>query len=311
MVSVIFILGGLEVKRGFLFLLLSVFCSAYSMDATDPGAWITISEAITDTIFGSNEQSTQESAFWDWKEQCDQLPKYNNKKKRLITPLSKDFFLKTTVSFLDFSKSSDLSKKENWLHKQRPSDDFFNPDKDIFIPYVQKLVIPSDSIVSFHGDLHGDIHSLNEYIALLIKGGYLNDQLKIIKDNFYMVFLGDYTDRGWYGAEVIYTILGLKYNNPEKVILVRGNHEDDYMNKYYGFEDDLRNKFYNECKNELEFQGLVKAIYRIYNYMPVALYLGCPNAQGNTNFLQCCHGGMEVGFNPKILLASNSAFQLL
>ena len=42
----------------------------------------------------------------------------------------------------------------------------------------------------------------------------------------YMVFLGDYVDRGFYGTEVLYTIMMLKIANPEKVILLRGNHED-------------------------------------------------------------------------------------
>ena len=41
-----------------------------------------------------------------------------------------------------------------------------------------------------------------------------------------MVFLGDYTDRGSYGVEVMYVLMRLKVENPDQVWMARGNHED-------------------------------------------------------------------------------------
>jgi protein phosphatase len=40
-----------------------------------------------------------------------------------------------------------------------------------------------------------------------------------------MIFLGDYGDRGEYSAEVDYVVLKLKLMFPDRVILMRGNHE--------------------------------------------------------------------------------------
>lgn len=65
------------------------------------------------------------------------------------------------------------------------------------------------------GDVHGDIESL---AYILEHSGFLaNDSL--------IVFLGDYGDRGVYSAEVYYTVMKLKLAFPERVILLRGNHE--------------------------------------------------------------------------------------
>ncbi|MCX8153745.1 MAG: metallophosphoesterase [Candidatus Bathyarchaeota archaeon] len=68
------------------------------------------------------------------------------------------------------------------------------------------------------GDLHGDIESLR---LILERSGFME---KMAKDAF-VVFLGDYGDRGAYSAEVYYTVLRLKLAFPEQVVLLRGNHE--------------------------------------------------------------------------------------
>ena len=68
----------------------------------------------------------------------------------------------------------------------------------------------------------------------LNKAGKL-DGFRLAKPNNYMVFLGDYTDRGNYGIEVLYTLLRLKLANPEHVFMARGNHEDVQMISTYGF----------------------------------------------------------------------------
>lgn len=139
------------------------------------------------------------------------------------------------------------------------------------------------------------MHALNEFIQ------DLNDRKKmdgfnIIQDNFYMLFLGDYTDRGYYGAEVWYTILRLKLANPDRVYMVRGNHEDTRQNASSGFLQELQTKFGGN-KNNLSFLEL----QRLYNLLPLALYLGSGSPE-KTNYLLCCHGGLELGFDPKPLL---------
>lgn len=66
------------------------------------------------------------------------------------------------------------------------------------------------------GDLHGDLQSL----ATVLKGSkFLDDPSGMI------VFLGDYGDRGIESVEVYHMVLSLKVRFPERVVLMRGNHE--------------------------------------------------------------------------------------
>lgn len=70
------------------------------------------------------------------------------------------------------------------------------------------------------GDLHGDLESL---IDILRKSDYLKELDG--SQNAYLVFLGDYGDRGAFSAEVYCTIMILKTLFPRQVVLMRGNHE--------------------------------------------------------------------------------------
>jgi hypothetical protein len=95
-------------------------------------------------------------------------------------------------------------------------------------------------------------------------------------------------------------VLRLKLDNPTQVLVVRGNHEDVTLASRYGFLVEGREKFGREFD--------AKRVFRLYDFLPVVLYLGC-----GTNIVQCNHGGMEPGFNPGALLDApeNIQYQLL
>ena len=78
-------------------------------------------------------------------------------------------------------------------------------------------VKPEGEIIAV-GDLHGDIESL---IHILKETQFLEKA----NENFLLVFLGDYGDRGTFSAEVFYITLKLKLMFPDKILLMRGNHE--------------------------------------------------------------------------------------
>lgn len=251
------------------------------------------------------ESSSLTWPFAQWFEKCKDVP--SNRREplrwppRALLPLPKYAQFETVIdAFLQHCKDGPLAAAERW-HGNRPSDaTFFNtrltPSVDgPFEPFVQRLNVPPGSEVILHGDLHGDIRSLVRGVRALNERGYL-DGFKITKPNTYMVFLGDYTDRGLYGVEVIYTILRLKLANPERVWLVRGNHEDLKMVLEYGF---VKEGVY---KYGRAFQ--YKKVTRIYDFLPVALFLGC-----GENYVQCNHGGMEPGYDASGLLASEKTKQ--
>lgn len=69
------------------------------------------------------------------------------------------------------------------------------------------------------GDIHGDLDSLTK----IFKGSRFIKRVE--KDKVYLIFLGDYGDRGEETPEVYWVILKLKASFPENIILLRGNHE--------------------------------------------------------------------------------------
>ncbi len=70
------------------------------------------------------------------------------------------------------------------------------------------------------GDLHGDLESLK---VILDNSNFIED-VKRGRDVL-LIFLGDYGDRGLLSPEVYYVVLKLKELFPDRVILMRGNHE--------------------------------------------------------------------------------------
>lgn len=90
------------------------------------------------------------------------------------------------------------------------------------------------------GDLHGDLESLIDLLQA-------SDILRKMKhrSDAYMIFLGDYGDRGAFSAEVYWLVLTLKLLCPTQVILLRGNHEGpgDLLPVPHDLPAQLQNRF--------------------------------------------------------------------
>jgi diadenosine tetraphosphatase ApaH/serine/threonine PP2A family protein phosphatase len=79
------------------------------------------------------------------------------------------------------------------------------------------------------------------------------------------VFNGDFVDRGRHQVEVIGLLLCLKIAMPDRIWLVRGNHEDRTMNAKYGFQE--------ACVKTLgkEFgPKIYDIIHKAFDQLPVA-----------------------------------------
>ena len=249
-----------------------------------------------------------------WGKACKKLPmnvdRTANSQKISAWSCNQDIKSDKNLAWLDFNnvlvqalnllQKGALLDQNSWVDDNLPDKSFYDISQQVFIPYIQKFDAQSQDKIVLHGDFHGDIHSLIAELDALEKQGYFKPgSFELADKNVHLVFLGDYVDRGIYGAEVIYTLLRLKIANPDNVIMIRGNHEDSNLSDHYGFKDELVDTFGSDA-------GKYDQIYRLYNFLPIALYLG-----HGDSYIQCCHGGLEYGYKPQHLLQSKGKFDLV
>ena len=115
------------------------------------------------------------------------------------------------------------------------------------------------------GDIHGNIDSL---IRIFERIGYPPEASYI--------FLGDYVDRGTNSVEVLLLLFALKVLYPDKVYLLRGNHECKKLTRSYGFKEECEEKY-----NKRVF----KSFCECFRYLSIAAVV-------NGSFL-CLHGGVS------------------
>ena len=92
----------------------------------------------------------------------------------------------------------------------------------------EKQLIEVDGRVAVVGDTHGDLQSSVNALRI---------------DADFYVFLGDYVDRGPQQLANINYLLSVKLEHPDKVVLLRGNHESPLMNYNYGFYYEVARKY--------------------------------------------------------------------
>lgn len=100
-------------------------------------------------------------------------------------------------------------------------------------------------------------------------------------DNYSYVFLGDYVDRGNHSLETITLLMALKVKFPDSIFLLRGNHEDIWINKNFGFSDECEKRL---SENTDFPESVFSKINNFFEYLPLAALID--------DTILCIHGGI-------------------
>ena len=129
----------------------------------------------------------------------------------------------------------------------------------------QKMLVELEAPLHVCGDIHGQYYDL---LRIFDNCGYPGD--------YNYLFLGDYVDRGKQSLETVCLLMCYKIKFPNKVTLLRGNHESSVTNRIYGF--------YDECKRRYNIR-LWRSFTELFNYLPVAALID--------EKILCMHGGLS------------------
>ena len=161
---------------------------------------------------------------------------------------------------------------------------------------MQAMVIPEKDAKDAKIFVIGDIHcSYDKFLAQIQQMRELNcfvsPRSLLLKPNQYLVFTGDYADRGLQGTEVFMLAMGLKRLNPQQVFLGRGNHEQEVIANRYGFFNDELNRFGAAIGEETVIKDKFLVLF---SHLPVALFLGTRRKDGTVSFGMFNHAALPT-----------------
>lgn len=131
---------------------------------------------------------------------------------------------------------------EAWEAQVRRSEYLAEKDMKKLIRYVMEILLEEANVqavptpVIICGDIHGQFLDLLE---LFRTGGEIENGNAT--PNY--IFMGDFVDRGHNSLETLTLLLLLKARYPDRITLIRGNHETRQVTTIYGFWDECQKKY--------------------------------------------------------------------
>ena len=134
--------------------------------------------------------------------------------------------------------------------------------REVFL--LQPMLLDVSAPIAVCGDIHGQFSDLVKIFE------------RVGPESSYL-FLGDYVDRGAHSLPTICLLLCYKIMFPDRIFLLRGNHECASVTRMYGFYDD--------CKRQYSVK-VWKAFTDTFNCMPIAALID--------GKIFCMHGGLSL-----------------
>ncbi|KAJ3737060.1 Metallo-dependent phosphatase-like protein [Lentinula guzmanii] len=140
-----------------------------------------------------------------------------------------------------------------------------------------------DSPVTICGDIHGQFFDLMELFKV---GGFCPNTNYLFMGASYCYRLekawlqhsaGDFVDRGYYSVETFLLLLALKVRYPERITLIRGNHESRQITQVYGF--------YDECQRKYGSSNVWRWCCEVFDYLALGAVVD--------GRVLCVHGGLS------------------
>lgn len=115
-------------------------------------------------------------------------------------------------------------------------------------------LVPANAPMIVVGNIHGQFEDLMHILDIQGETPDVN-----------YLFLGGYVNRGHKGLELFMYLLTLKVSNPDRVILLRSNHESREITQSYGF--------YDECCKKYGSLNVWRDCTDVFECLPLAAYI--------------------------------------
>ena len=178
-----------------------------------------------------------------------------------------------STSPIPASKNFDLDRQIGMLKsceyiKESEVRELCNMARDILLEEsnIQTISAP----ITICGDIHGQFYDLMQLFRV---GG------DCPQTNY--IFMGDFVDRGFHSVETFLLLLALKVRYPERITLIRGNHESRGVTQIYGF--------YDECLRKYGSVNVWRYCTEVFDFLPLAAVID--------EQIFCVHGGLSPCFD--------------